>query len=287
MGLMLLSFMLHAPLTAMGQTSLPIRPTGKEPEGFARVFSRKVEVFDIPVFATHDTPDNKLLHAANVLAQYLDNDADGIPDNKLVLKALKEQRGAIVMFASERAAMRIDIHRHVSEQDWDRMTLVALFGEETRPGGSSEGLFDATYEEVLHLITSAGYARAYPRVFGEKSGTQIAKAMDKARGGHFKKVPRAYPKKAWYTYYDRTCDYRCQITEYIYWGITSVLGAQDFTNRLHEISEEWRLNTAAKVKQGDPDLYALLSNPKYSFPTKLPDGNYKPQIPNKSSSPNN
>jgi len=284
MGLTLFLSVLFAPNFTMGQKSLEITPTGNEPEGFVHVFSRKVEVFGITIFATHNTPDTKLLHAANVLAQYLDNDADGIPDNKLVLQALKEHRGAVVMFATERAAMRVDIHEHIPERVWDRMELVALFGEETHPGGAAEGVFDATYEEVLHLITSAGYAHAYPRVFGERSGTQIAKAMDKARGGHFNKVPAKYPKKAWYTYYDRTCDYRCQITEYIYWGITSLLGAQDFPNRLEEISEEWRWNTPAKVKRGDPDLYALLSDPKYSFPTKLPDGNYKPQILNNSSS---
>ena len=38
--------------------------------------------------------------------------------------------------------------------------------------------------------------------------------------------------------------------------------------------EEWRLNTAAKVKEGDPDLYRLLTDPKYRFPTVLPDGKY-------------
>ena len=285
MGLALLLSMLVAPSMTMGQTSLEITPTGNEPEGFVHVFSRKVEVFGIAIFATHDTPDTKLLHAANVLAQYLDNDADGTPDNKLVLKALKEHHGAVVMFATERTARHIDIHQHIPERVWDQMVLVGLFGEETHPGGADDGVFDATYEEVLHLITSDGYAHAYPRVFGEKRGTEIANAMDKARGGHFNKVPRTYPKKAWYTYYDRTCDYRCQITEYIYWGITSLIGAQDFPNRLEEISEEWRLNTPAKVKSGDPDLFALLSDPKYSFPTKLPDGNYTPIIPNKSSFP--
>ena len=284
-GLTLLFSLFYAPLSTMGQTPLEIMPTGNEPKGFVRVFSRKVEVFEIPIYATRDTPDKKLLHAANVLAQYLDNDADGIPDNRRVLKALKERNGAMVMFATERAARRVDIHDYIPERVWDRMVVVALFGEETRPGGSANGDFDATYEEVLHLITSAGYAHAYPRVFGERKGTQIAKAMDKARGGHFNKVPRAYPKKAWYTYYDRTCDYRCQITEYIYWGITSLIGAQDFPNRLQEISEEWRLNTAAKVKSGDPDLYALLSDPEYSFPVKLPDGNYKPQVQKKSGAP--
>ena len=156
LGLTLFLSVLFAPNFTMGQNSLEITPTGSEPEGFVHVFSRKVEVFGVSIFATHDTPDKKLLHAANVLAQYLDNDADGIPDNKLVLKALKEHRGAVVMFATERAARRVDIHQHIPEVVWDRMVLVGLFGEETHPGGAADGVFDATYEEVLHLITSAG-----------------------------------------------------------------------------------------------------------------------------------
>ena len=75
------------------------------------------------------------------------------------------------------------------------------------PGWTRRGRFDATLEEVLHLITHAGYAHVYPEVFGEKPGTQIAKAMDQARGGHFRRVPRSYPAGAWYTYDDRSCDY--------------------------------------------------------------------------------
>lgn len=276
-ALLVLFAILATPITAIAKNPLVITRTGTTPAGFSRVFSKQVEVFKVPVFATSNTPDDKLLHAASVLAQYLDNDADGMADNQLVLRSLQERRGAMIMFSSEREAMRVDIHRHITERVWDRMILVALFAEETRPNGSNKGLFDATYEEVLHLITSAGYAYAYPQVFGERSGTQIANAMDQARGGHFPKVPRAYPATAWYTYYDRTCDYRCQITEYIYWGITSLLGAQQFPGRYQQISNEWRLNTAAKLKQGDSALYALLSDPKYAFPTTLPDGNYEPR----------
>ncbi len=275
--LTILFFLLFSSRVLFGQTPLVITPTESEPTGFDQVFSKKVDVFNLPVFATHETPDKKLLHAANVLAQYLDNDADGIPDNKLVIQSLQEQRGAMVMFATEREAMRTDIHHNIPERVWDSMVLVALFGDETRPNGAANGIFDATYEEVLHLITSAGYAYAYPKVFGERAGTTIAKAMDNARGGHFVKVPRSYPRKAWYTYYDRSCDYQCQITEYIYWGITSLLGAQDFPGRFEQISNEWRFNTADKLKIGDPALHALLSDPKYSFPNRLPDGNYRLQ----------
>ena len=268
------------PLIVVGQTNLRITATGKTPLGFARVFSKKIDVFDLSVFATRSTPDSKLLHAANVLAQYLDNDANGIADNKLVLKSLQKERGAIVMFGSQREAKGIDIHRYIPEQVWDQMILVALFGDETLPNGVANRRFDATYEEVLHLITSGGYAYAYPRIFGETAGTTIAKAMDNARGGHFIRPPRSYPQTAWYTYHDRSCDYQCQITEYIYWGITSKIGAQDFPGRFEQISEEWRLNTPAKLKSGDPVLYALLSDPQYSFPTKLPDGNYRPRWKN-------
>jgi len=53
--------------------------------------------------------------------------------------------------------------------------------------------------------------------------------MDIARGGHFKKIPHKYPEIAWYTYDDRTCKYDCMATEYIYWELPSMLGAQEKT----------------------------------------------------------
>ena len=97
--------------------------------------------------------------------------------------------------------------------------------------------------------------------------------MDIARGGYFKEVPNSYPDDAWYTYDDYTCDYECMSVEYIYWGMTSILGAQE--NRLDEIQQEWDLNTIELVESIDTKIYKLLTNPKYKFPTILPDGSYK------------
>ncbi|MDO7712358.1 MAG: hypothetical protein MUQ05_02085, partial [Schleiferiaceae bacterium] len=79
---------------------------------------------------------------------------------------------------------------------------------------------------------------------------------------------------AWYTYDDSSCGYDCMATEYFYWALTSMLGAQ--ANRLNEIDNEWLLNTLAKVQQGDSAVYQLLSNSQYHLPTVLPDGNYQP-----------
>ena len=98
--------------------------------------------------------------------------------------------------------------------------------------------------------------------------------MDIARGGQFITIPKHYPANAWYSYDDQTCDYAsCQTIEYLYWAITSILGAQE--NRLNEIDNEWRLNTRQKVEDTDTAIFTLLTNPIYKIPTILPDGTYR------------
>ena len=96
--------------------------------------------------------------------------------------------------------------------------------------------------------------------------------MNNAIGGYFRKVPNDYPEDAYFTYDDKSCDSECQITEYFYWRMTSVLGAQKSPERLSEIQGEWRLNTPSKVAEEDPELFDLLTNEKFSLPTVLPDG---------------
>ena len=97
------------------------------------------------------------------------------------------------------------------------------------------------------MITQWGYAFAYPNIFGEEYGTELATAMDDARGGHFEDVPDRYPINSWYHYDEDECDYPCMITEYIYWNITSLLGAQK--NRLEDIEDEWEYNTPTKMQK--------------------------------------
>ena len=125
----------------------------------------------------------------------------------------------------------------------------------------------AYLEEILHLVTQVGYANAYPEVFGEFKGSRISIAMDVARGGYFESVPQIYPESSWYHYYDKSCDYACMITEYFYWSLTSLLGAQ--INRFDEIAEEWELNTPNKMTK-DKLIMGLLQDKKYQLPNRLP-----------------
>lgn len=236
---------------------------------------KTIEVFGIPVIATEQVPDDKVLHAAKVMAEYLDNDEDGLADNPAVVKELVKRNAFLIMSRDEADEETI----RLSDLPQGSTVEVGqnLYAHETFPQGSGAHGFDATLEEVLHLITHVGYANAYPDVWGEQAGTAVARAMDKARGGQFEQIPSSYPESAWYTYNDETCDYSCMVTEYVYWSLTSLLGAQDYAGRLAEIEDEWKLNTRDKVQQQDPDIYALLTNPEYNFATTLPDGDYQGQ----------
>ena len=48
------------------------------------------------------------------------------------------------------------------------------------------------------------------------------------------------------------------IANYIYWALTSILGAKDYPGHLEQIKNEWRLNTRGKVKEQDPAVYVVL-----------------------------
>jgi len=266
---------------------LEITPIPEALSVFAEAgFSKYVNVFGVHVFSTQRTPDTKIRHVAGVLAQYLDNDEDGVPDNPLVLSHLLSRDAYLVFPADKQEFDRLDSeiwHRagyhhgqfqHAAET---RPDFLVQYEIRARDGGD----YDASLEEVLHLVTQHGYANAYPAVFGEDPGTAIAHCLDQARGGHFHEVPKdgphyGYPDGAWFHYDDQTCEYDCMITEYVYWALTSILGTQDYPGRAEALRNEWELNTRDLVKARDPDIYALLTDPQYKLPIQAPDGDYRP-----------
>ena len=251
-----------------GTDYIKITGVSESDKNYFKYFCKTTEIFGIKIYATNKVDNEKMLHAASILAEYLDNDEDGQVDNQKVVDKLIEKNVWLLLVKNESDqddAERINL-KNSNYQDLrdEEITLV---------NGSPR--FDASLEEVLHLITQHGYAEVYPEVFGEKKGSKIADAMDIARGGYFKKVPNEYPTNAWYTYNDESCDYSCQITEYTYWALTSILGGQDFNGRFDEIKDEWKLNTKEKVKNNDIDVYNLLTKSEYKLPTKLPNGKYR------------
>lgn len=240
----------------------------------ARFFDKQVAVFGVQIFATANAPDAKVLHAANIMAEYLDNNEDGIPDNQAVVDRLVAANATLIMPATPEESEALFQRLGQVFKPSDLGAIQDLYASETHPNGAQQGRFDGALEEVLHLITHVGFSAVYPSTFGERVGATIADAMDVARGGQFLTIPQTYPQSAWYTYDDETCDYSCMVTEYTYWALTSILGGQSFNGRLEQINNEWRLNTRAKVENQDNAVFRLLTDQQYGLPSSLPDGTY-------------
>jgi hypothetical protein len=267
-------------ITEIPETLAPFKKGG---------FSKYVRVFGVHIFATPDARDEKLLHAAKVMAEYLDNDSDGVPDNMLVLSHLVSRNAYLVFPRTEEELRTMD---HSLWRDAGFHAGQLLWDEETRPGFLKDGvvnrevLQDAALEEIWHLLCDAGWSVAYPDTFAPEPGSAIANCMDIARGGHFTEVPTGgpkvgYPEEAWYHYDDVTCDYGCMIVEYMYWGTTSILGTQEF-NYLNRPasgdgpSREWGAYTPELMRTMDPCLHGLLTDPQYKIAKKAPEGRYSP-----------
>ena len=227
-------------------------------------FPNQINVYGVKIIGTEITPRKDIEKASRILKQWLDNNGDEKPDNSLVVDELIKNNAILVIGKTENDLENsfdnlIDILED-SDVDIDNFerSLIGLISDEPNI---------AYLEEILHLVTQVGYANAYPEVFGEFRGSRISKAMDIARGGFFEITPKAYPENSWYHYYDRSCEYSCMITEYFYWSLTSLLGAQ--VNRYDEISDEWELNTPKKMER-DKLIMELFQDKKYQIPKILP-----------------
>ncbi|MDA7633183.1 hypothetical protein N8766_03665 [bacterium] len=71
-----------------------LQPTKSEQ---AASFDRKIQVFGIRVLAMPDVTSRDLTLCANILAQWIDNDEDGVPDNSNVLDEILKRDSYMVL----------------------------------------------------------------------------------------------------------------------------------------------------------------------------------------------
>ncbi len=256
---------------------LNIKQFIRDPEN--KLFKNKVKyinVFDcIDIIAMDEILDHKILHVANVIAEWLDNDKNGVIDDNKVYYKLKgkkfNDKATIIIFTKE---TDLQFVRNIRETYFIKSNN--LFNNNIRPEGFDGTKIDSTIEETLQLIIKYGWSEAYPSIFGAID-SPIKKAMDKARGGIFTVIPKKYPKSAWYTYYDLSCNYDCQINEYLFWATVTYLegfNSNNWPGREVSYKKKWKPTTKAELLTYDPDIYNLLEDTK-NYPIKnLPKGNY-------------
>ena len=254
-------------------------------------YSKGLTVFGINILATSEVPDSKLLHAANITAELIDNNEDGKQDNACVTAMLNELSTYVSMYNQE-DGNSVEINPDpLDEVGADKYAGLGAY--ETVDNYADGESHDASIEEIFHLITQHGYSNVYPRIFGESntSVSTLAKAMDVARGGEQRCAEEVCEwiynntscplwsglveaGDAWYFYADETADYATQMTEYIYWSVSSNFGLHDSSAGHKKAKSEWCPNTKEKLKAQDTTIYNLINDPKYAFPAVLPNASY-------------
>jgi hypothetical protein len=248
------------------------------------VFSTFIDVFGVYLVATPEAPKAYVDHSANVLAEYLDNDGDGVPDDKAVTDYLADGNYIMPVWEEEdRDTFFEEVRGTYCEDNVGTAASMYYLEDQWAIGGLDvAGQWDVNLEEIWHVVSKGWYA-VYPDEFGdewEQEGftSKLMEAMDVARGGKFLNPPEQYPIGSWYNYYDESCDYGCQLHEYFYWGVVANMGALEKVPSKcgpSSDSREWTLCTREQLQQTDTLMFALLNEEGFSLPKEIPDGNYR------------
>ena len=237
-------------------------------------FTKYVDVLGcFSIYAESSIPDAKVLHAAAVAAELLDNNEDGVVDDPLIEAQLINENALMPLFFQDgNAAM----NTFGNNYNGNGVSAV-LFNGEIDPTQTGHWGDDATVEEVIHTINHVGHTNVYPAAFSmQPNSSLMSSAMDEARGGQFLSIPNPYPSSAWYHYDDQTCDYECMMIEYMYWAIVSYMGILNDPQTAQGISDEWEPYNLTLLQSMDTLMYNLITDPQYKLPLLAPDGNYCP-----------
>jgi len=231
------------------------------------------------IVAEISIPDTKVLHAAAVAAELLDNNEDGIVDDPLIESQLQNEQAFMPIFSSEGSNAENLLFNNYNGNG----ASAVLYKNEMDPSQTGHWGNDATVEEVIHTINHVGHTNVYPSAFSmHPNSSLMSDAMDVARGGQFMNIPNPYPSSAWYHYDDWTCDYECMMIEYMYWAIVSYMGILDDAQTAAGIANEWEPYNATLLQSTDILMYDLITDPQYKLPLLSPDGNYCPNATNMS-----
>ena len=136
--------------------------------------TKHTSVFGVHIIALPLVPDEKMEHAANVMAQYLDNDEDGLPDNVMVLKNMLERKATLVMFNNSNDEVVKKFEKICDDpHKCDGFHTQDLERNET----AAKGKFDESYEEILHLISDNGISITFPKIFGISPAKPLISAL--------------------------------------------------------------------------------------------------------------
>ena len=256
-------------------TASVLSPSWQTKGALAAYCGAWTSIFDVTICVTAaswSTAANRANcdHVANVMAQLLDNDADGKPDDAAVVAYMVNNSYVLWVPATEADAesepppndgvgqMQMtglwevvpnscDTPTNRGASATDRSTWAAAADTS---GLSCNPMRDATTEEVLHLITAAAgavFPAKWAPTYASEAGAAIAATNGNCGWGYegtWIDPGGASPAcEGTYAYDDATCGVGCVVVEGIYWAATSYIGGLYTQARAQAVSSEWLMAT--------------------------------------------
>lgn len=256
------------------------------PPAFFNEFCEKMTVvFGAAVCVTEEAwkEKTKCDHIVNVFYQYLDNDANGVPDDPRVHAEIVDKNYLLFVPATEEewedawSKMGSSFHDQLGyiqmvgtwetnlnscvvpsnrgASDTDRSTWSAFIDTDDKDcQGGRPDYGDASIEEILHLIT-VGAAAVYPSKWGGSFESEVGVAIEEANGncgwGHdgnyvnpsSNKCSGQYAFEGVYNKNCRSCEVWVLVMEGIYWAVVSYIGGLYTIGRAEFAMNEWLMST--------------------------------------------
>ena len=70
--------------------------------------TKGISIFGVNILATNEVSEEKLIHAANVMAELIDNDENGEVDNSCVVKKLNELEAFVSMYNEDESEISME-----------------------------------------------------------------------------------------------------------------------------------------------------------------------------------
>tara|TARA_B100000686_G_scaffold101188_1_gene108376 strand:+ start:314 stop:1303 length:990 start_codon:yes stop_codon:yes gene_type:complete len=243
-------------------------------------FTKCVMPFGVLIGADYRMPDSYITQAAMILAEILDPDMDGSPNDPKVLSLVQEYHNAWLPMPFDPEPW----HSHLEEQLGNKLNSYGLMIPKWWMDGEGESIRsvpdehakNVMVEEIMHFMTQFGYSRAYPEIFGvENWHSLIAKETKHAACEWWQHPENDCPDNP--GYYDGDCsDPSCDVTEFYHQVVTTRAGMElgwrgiGFPKTKEEL--ESKLSGEIKAVLDNPN-YNQISNPltfSYSYAKPMP-----------------
>ena len=148
-------FLLFLPIISYAQNivCLNVEPNTNTNTAFSS-FTKHVDVLDcFSVYAESTISDAKVLHAAAVAAELLDNDENGFVDDPALKSALQSSDALIPIFSQENSSAENQFFTQYNGEG----AAAVLYNNEMDPNQTGYWGSDATVEEVIHVINAVGH----------------------------------------------------------------------------------------------------------------------------------